>query len=160
MDQVRPLISIINGHYPYLSESIKLNGFRQYHIHSNHCRLNSMDSDISVSIMYMVIPCILNQPDSDSSYKITRLIKEIQPDSISHSRDYFDEIEAILKVEPAGWTVKRLCLWSDLVEKPSVAAALKEVDEKTVEDREEELENANFAALKAKIATLNQFVCF
>lgn len=74
MDQVRPLISIINGHYPYLSESIKLNGFRQYHIHSNHCRLNSMDSDISVSIMYMVIPCILNQPDSDSSYKITRLI--------------------------------------------------------------------------------------
>lgn len=119
-----------------------------------------MDSDISVSIMYMVIPCILNQPDSDSSYKITRLIKEIQPDSISHSRDYFDEIEAILKVEPAGWTAKRLCLWSDLVEKPSVAAALKEVDEKTVEDREEELENANFAALKAKIATLNQFVCF
>ena len=47
-----------------------------------------------------------------------------------------------------------------MVEKPSVAAALKEVDEKTVEDREEELENANFAALKAKIATLNQFVCF
>ena len=33
-----------------------------------------MDSDIFVSIMYMVIPCILNQPDSDSSYKITRLI--------------------------------------------------------------------------------------
>ena len=43
-----------------------------------------------------------------------------------------------------------------MVEKPSVAASLQEVDEKTVEDREEEIEIANFAAVKAKIATLNQ----
>ena len=115
-----------------------------------------MDSDIFVSIMHMVISkdCILNQPDS--SYKITRLVQKISLIPISHSRDYFDEIEAILKVEPPGWTVKRLCLWSDLVEKPSVAASLQEVDEKTVEDREEEIEIANFAAVKAKIATLNQ----
>eukprot|EP00438_Fugacium_kawagutii_P012420 Skav215474 [mRNA] locus=scaffold1089:880060:886109:- [translate_table: standard] len=70
-------------------------------------------------------------------------------------KDYYDEIEAIIKVEPAGWTVQKLCLWTDLVQKDVGSKALPDMeDEKTIEDREEEVETANFAAVKAKIASL------
>lgn len=51
--------------------------------------------------------------------------------------------------------MQKLCLWSDLVQKDVVPKALAGMeDEKTVEDREEDVENANFAAVKAKIANL------
>lgn len=71
------------------------------------------------------------------------------------ARDYFEEIEAIIKAEPAGWTVKNLCLWTEMVQRETPATAMGvAVDEKTVEEKEEELENAAFASLKAKIANL------
>lgn len=69
-------------------------------------------------------------------------------------RDYFDEIEAVLSVEPAGWTVKKLALWEDLVEKRT-SQSMDATDENTVAEKEEEAEMAAFAALKSKIAKLD-----
>ena len=80
MDKVRPLISKIKKPLPF--RTIQTQCIQTYSFQScTWLILNSMDSDIFVSIKYMLNskPCIVNQPDS--SYKITRLIKESQPDS-------------------------------------------------------------------------------
>ncbi|CAK8992111.1 unnamed protein product [Durusdinium trenchii] len=59
------------------------------------------------------------------------------------------------EAEPARWTVKNLCLWTEMVQRETPATAMGvAVDQKTVEEKEEELENAAFASLKAKIANL------
>lgn len=74
-------------------------------------------------------------------------------------RGYLDKIGAVITVEPAGWNVKKLSLWRDLVEKQK-SQALEETDENMVAEKaekEEDAEMAAFAACKSKIAKLEQF---
>lgn len=70
-------------------------------------------------------------------------------------RDYFDEIQASISIGAAEWKLENLCLWSDLVIKkqpldPNAAAN----PEQTMEDAEADLEAAEFAAIRTKLAQL------
>ena len=73
-------------------------------------------------------------------------------------RDYYDEIEAVLQVEPADWSVKKLSLWQDLVEKPISQSMEMVTDDGLIAEKEEEAEMATFAALKSKIVKLDWFI--
>ena len=73
-------------------------------------------------------------------------------------RDYYDEIESVLQVEPADWSVKKLSLWQDRVEKPTSQSMEMVADDGLIAEKEEEAEMATFAALKSKIAKLDWFI--
>ena len=74
-------------------------------------------------------------------------------------RDYFQEIDASISVEAAGWKVQKLTLWCDLVQKPDANVVMADrATTETAEDQEAALEEASFAAIRAKIATLVQIL--
>ena len=64
----------------------------------------------------------------------------------------------MLQVEPADWSVKKLSLWQDLVEKPTSQLMEMVADDGLIAEKEEEAEMATFAALKSKIAKLDWFI--
>ena len=64
----------------------------------------------------------------------------------------------MLQVEPADWSVKKLSLWQDLVEKPTSQSMEVVADDGLIAEKEEEVEMAAFAALKSKIAKLDWFI--
>ena len=70
-------------------------------------------------------------------------------------RDYYEEIEAIVNIMPAGWTVQKLTLWSDMVVKAEPSVSAKDGEpQKSLEEREADLEDASYASTRAKLAPL------
>lgn len=76
------------------------------------------------------------------------------PVLLHHLRDYFDEIQASINIGAAEWKVQNLCLWNDLILPREALASLGGPDVQSVEDTEADLEAAEFAAVRSKIATL------
>lgn len=76
------------------------------------------------------------------------------PRFILQLRDYFDEIQATVSVAAPEWKLQNLCLWNDLVlKKESLGAAIQGSDKVvSVEDCEAEVEAAEFASIRTKIA--------
>ncbi|CAK9061090.1 Uncharacterized protein SCF082_LOCUS32063, partial [Durusdinium trenchii] len=131
--------------------------FHQFHLKTRkvrpnqrpRCRLSAQDWDAYINFA-CIYAHVLKEASLLADAPDLETIKKAFLDL-----DYFEEIEAIIKAEPAGWTVKNLCLWTEMVQRETPATAMGvAVDEKTVEEKEEELENAAFASLKAKIANL------
>ena len=70
-------------------------------------------------------------------------------------RDYFDEIQASINIGASEWKVENLCIWNDLVVKrqaldPNQSSA----PEQTVEEMEADVEAAEFATVRTKVANL------
>lgn len=70
-------------------------------------------------------------------------------------RDYYDEIQASVNIASTEWKIQNLCVWADLV--VETAPSMNShggVDERSIEDYEAEVDAAEFAALRCKIAKL------
>ncbi|CAK9066119.1 Uncharacterized protein SCF082_LOCUS33720, partial [Durusdinium trenchii] len=118
--------------------------FHQFHLKTRkvrpnqrpRCRLSAQDWDAYINFA-CIYAHVLKEASLLADAPDLETIKKAFLDL-----DYFEEIEAIIKAEPAGWTVKNLCLWTEMVQRETPATAVGvAVDEKTVEEKEEELEN-------------------
>ncbi|CAK9048134.1 Uncharacterized protein SCF082_LOCUS26856 [Durusdinium trenchii] len=118
--------------------------FHQFHLKTRkvrpnqrpRCRLSAQDWDAYINFA-CIYAHVLKEASLLADAPDLETIKKAFLDL-----DYFEEIEAIIKAEPAGWTVKNLCLWTEMVQRETPATAMGvAVDEKTVEEKEEELEN-------------------
>ena len=71
-------------------------------------------------------------------------------------RDYFDEIQASINIASSEWKIQNLCVWNDLVVETSTSIINdgSGADDRAVEDYEAEVDAAEFAMMKSKIASL------
>ena len=75
--------------------------------------------------------------------------------SLCHLRDYFDEIQASINIGAAEWKMQNLCVWNDLVIKKQLMEPNADgTPELTLDDAEADLESAEFAAVRTKLAKL------
>ena len=69
-------------------------------------------------------------------------------------RDYADEIHACVNIAAVDFKVTNLCIWTDLIAKKQVIDPNAGIPEQTLEDAEAEVEAAEFAAIRTKVAIL------
>ena len=74
---------------------------------------------------------------------------------IVSSKAYFDEIQASINIGAAEWKMQNLCVWNDLVIKKQLMEPNADgTPELTLDDAEADLESAEFAAVRTKLAKL------